>query len=190
MVFETNSLTALILCRVYGLPGTKGSSRAIIRGGKAVSVPGGSNAGKEKREAWENLVRWELRKVIGPREDPVFIDVPVVVEMDFFLPRPANDWAAKGGLKPKAQAWPWKTPDLDKITRATADALTGYAVNDDARIVEMRLSKRYARPGQEGAFIAVWRAIDEEGLHYSPIQMAAWTNERERRLQDLKREED
>jgi Holliday junction resolvase RusA-like endonuclease len=78
----------------------------------------------------------------------------IAVELIFRMARPAGHWGKKG-LRPKAPYWPATKPDADKLARATLDSLTGILFDDDSRIVELSVLKRYAAPGQEGASITV-----------------------------------
>jgi crossover junction endodeoxyribonuclease RusA len=63
----------------------------------------------------------------------------VRVTMAFYLPRPQS--------LPKRVSAHVKAPDLDKLTRAVFDALTGVAFHDDAQVVDLVATKRYACAG-------------------------------------------
>lgn len=142
----------MIVIDVLGTPAPKGSNRAMMRGGFAVMVAGSSNVGQQRMKQWERCVRDAARdaKVTTLRE------TPVAVAIVFRLPRPAGHHNPKtGALKPKAPARPSVKPDVDKLARATLDALTGIVFDDDSRIVELALHKTYAAPGDEGARIVV-----------------------------------
>lgn len=141
---------------VLGLPGVKGSARAILRGGRAISVPGSSDVTQQKAKAWERAVREEAAKAVGGVTAPPFVGVPVVLAVTFRLPRPAGHWG-KRGLKPSAPPYPisQRTGDCDKIVRLTADALSGIIFDDDSRVVRLMAEKTWAAPGREGAVIYV-----------------------------------
>lgn len=141
---------------VLGTPAPKGSSRAILIRGRAVNVPGGSNANRTKLKGWDASVRERALEVIGVRDSPVFVGRLLCVELQFRLQRPSGHWKTDGmRLKPSAPVAPGTKPDIDKLARATLDSLTGLAFDDDSRIVRLIASKVYAGPGQEGAYIAI-----------------------------------
>ncbi|MDP7337683.1 MAG: RusA family crossover junction endodeoxyribonuclease [Vicinamibacterales bacterium] len=66
----------------------------------------------------------------------VGFDQAVAVELRFALPRPKS--------LPKKVVEHLKKPDLDKLTRAVLDALTGVLFKDDSQVVEIVASKTYA----------------------------------------------
>ena len=142
---------------VLGTPAPKGSNRAMVRGGRAVFVPGGSKVNQAKLKSWDACVRADALEKLGPLlSGPVFVGVPLAVTIIFRLARPAGHWSKRHGLKPSAPQFPAVKPDIDKVTRATLDSLSGLVFDDDARIVELVVRKRYAEPGREGAAISVW----------------------------------
>jgi hypothetical protein len=49
-------------------------------------------------------------------------------------------------------------PDLDKLVRAVGDALTGILYRDDAQIVSLNASKRFAGLGGDGV-------LEQPGVH-------------------------
>lgn len=149
----------MIAFDVLGMPAPKGSNRAMLIGGKARFVPGGSKANQHRLKGWDACVRADALEALGPCLEPKFIGRPLRVELHFRMARPSGHWG-KRGLKPSAPIAPATKPDADKLARATLDSLTGLAFDDDSRIVELLVSKSYAAPGQEGARIVVqeWRA--------------------------------
>lgn len=152
---------------VRGIPAPKGSARAISRGGRAFLVPGSSDVGKRKMQAWSGAVyAAAFQAVQGGRG--MFRDAALTVAVVFRMPRPDGHWRkGKHGeaLKPSAPAFPSVKPDVDKLARTTLDALTGIVWDDDSRIVVLNVAKVYAAPGQEGASIAVrLRAIGDADI--------------------------
>ena len=151
----------MIRIDVLGTPAPKGSNRAMLIGGKARFVPGGSKVNADKLKSWDVAVREAARDVVGDREGPVFVGLPLSVVMVFRLRRPAGHFHKKTGLLlPRAPIAPISKPDSSKTLRATEDSLTGIVYDDDARIVETLVRKEYAkRAGLEGATILVdeWR---------------------------------
>lgn len=61
----------------------------------------------------------------------------VALTATFYMPPPQTMPKDRAGL-------PIVKPDLDKLTRAIADALTGTFYEDDAQIVDLVVHKRYA----------------------------------------------
>lgn len=151
----------VVVLEVLGTPAPKGSSRAIMRGGFAVNVPSGSNVNRDKLKSWDVNVREAAIAFLGrDRKQPLFVNVPLLVEIEFRLARPKGHWSPKGGLRTSAPAYPFVKPDGDKLQRATWDSLTGIVFDDDSRIVKWPTGKVYATPGLEGATITV-SALDE-----------------------------
>jgi len=149
---------------VAGRPAPKGSARAFVIPGqnRAVVAPSGSPQNKAALRSWDQAVRFAANEAVRGSTSPKFIDVPIRVAIDFRLARPAGHWG-KNGLKPSAPPYPSKKPDLDKLTRATADSLKGTLYDDDSRIVALVVTKIYASPGNEGATIRVEAAAGTPG---------------------------
>lgn len=138
---------------VVGTPAPKGSSRAIMRGGRPIVVQGSSNVTLKKQQTWASCVSaaaaFEMQ-----REQPI-AKAPLQVDVTFILVRPAAHYGRKG-LLPSAPAFPAVKPDIDKLARQTLDAMTGIVFDDDSRIVSLTAHKVYAAPGQApGARIIV-----------------------------------
>lgn len=132
---------------VSGIPAPKGSNRAILRGGRAVMVPGSSNTNRDKQRAF-------AQAIAAACEGCTPIDGPVWVELTFYMPRPAGHYGANG-LKPGAPEYPAVKPDGDKLARHVLDVLSGRAFVDDARVVELTVAKRYADSEGPGVDIKV-----------------------------------
>lgn len=144
----------MIVLEVLGTPAPKGSSRAFYKAGMKRAVIVKDNS--ERQRGWEASVRFEAQRAGAA---PHFVERPLAVTIEFRMARPAGHWAKRGGLKPSAAPAPATKPDVDKLARATLDALTGAIFDDDSRIVDLVVRKRYAKPGQEGARITIeeWR---------------------------------
>jgi Holliday junction resolvase RusA-like endonuclease len=129
---------------VHGIPKTKGSMRHIGGGRMQEQVVGS--------KAWRQHVATELRAAYP---HPAAYDGPVGVTMLFNFPRPV---AARTRPWPHTKA----TGDLDKLYRNIGDAMQDAGVvTEDSRIVEARVRKTYAGPGEAtGAIITVWRIED------------------------------
>lgn len=120
-------MATVIEFKVIGEPEPKGSARALMIKGRPTVVPDNSRSKKWEREV----------KVVASRVAPAEpFDCPVRLEVEFTMPRPQ---------KPMFEM-PATCPDVDKLVRSTADALTGILYVDDGRIVELIGSKRYGHP--------------------------------------------
>lgn len=129
---------------VPGKPEPKGSTRAFVRGGRAVTVADN----KTTQKAWASYVRDAVAQAWdelpgGPTAAAVYVRV------DFVLPRRAS--APKRSTPAHV-----RKPDGDKLTRCVWDALTHVVWVDDAQVVEWSGSKREAEIGETpGARIRV-----------------------------------
>jgi crossover junction endodeoxyribonuclease RusA len=128
---------------VFGTPAPKGSKTAFVRNGRAVVVDGASTSGRQKLSSWVAEVSREARN----ERPEVPLSGPLSAEITFYMPRPKSA---------KNKVYCDKRPDLDKLVRATYDALTGIIFDDDSQIVSERAVKVYASPSMPpGALIHV-----------------------------------
>jgi Holliday junction resolvase RusA-like endonuclease len=82
---------------------------------------------------WRELVAYSVAQSwrTGPLEGPIR------VRLSFVMPRPA--------ATPKRRTPPAiKRPDIDKLTRAVNDALSGICWRDDSQVVDQHATKRLA----------------------------------------------
>lgn len=129
---------------VVGKPEPQGSKRGFNRGGRVVLVESARNVG-----SWRQLVA-EVAQGYAPQRP---IDTAVRVDIHFRLPVPKS--APK-----RTRLFAVKKPDLDKLTRAVFDALTGVMYRDDSQIVHMSVTKQLAYDLPIGCSITV-RALDD-----------------------------
>ena len=136
---------------VYGKPQPKGSMRAFTPQGWNRPILTDSN---KSLWPWAHAVKLAAVEALERNPD-AWLDGPVHLRIQFFLPCP------KSAPKRKTPR-PTKRPDLDKLTRVIADALTGVLYHDDAQITRLEVTKGYAgreedpaRPGLERAEIMV-----------------------------------
>lgn len=149
----------MIVIDVLGTPAPKGSSRAMMRGGRPVFVPGSSSKNAAAFKRWEGCVRLAAIKQ-RHSASPAFVEMPIAVALRFHLARPTGHYGTgknSGVLKASAPSVPAVKPDIDKLARSTLDALTGVVFDDDSRIVELVVLKQFALPGEEGARIVIKR---------------------------------
>lgn len=144
-------MTALEIT-VYGTPAPQGSKRHVGNGRMVES----SKLVKPWREAVVHAAI-EARTAIG---HTTLLDA-VTVCATFFVKRPKSHFRTGANahlLRDGAPAYPTTKPDLDKIVRATLDALTtAEAYRDDAQVVRLNVTKAYADDRPVGADITVWR---------------------------------
>lgn len=137
--------------RVYGRPAPQGSKRVGAQGqmmeqspylvGWAGGWKGGKARGKRIHGAVErDLYQWYADQGVAPDDLP-WLTGPVGVDITFYLDPTNGD--------------PWEPPDVDKLARATFDALTAARLwEDDGRVIDARLRKRAAHT--TGALIRAW----------------------------------
>ena len=132
-----------------GTPRAQGSKRAFVVGGRARLVEMAKGI-----KPWREVIRLEAinamrRVMIHPFHGPVAVD------LEFVMPRP------KRPTKPDCDV----KPDLDKLTRAALDAMSGAVFHDDSAVVSIVARKRFARPsGIESPGVAVTVSTAQRGV--------------------------
>lgn len=97
---------------------------------------------------WTHDVYWTAIHAMGRK---AHVTGPVECVLDFIVPTPH---------KREGELWPTQkgTGDIDKLTRAILDGLTGTVWRDDAQVVRMLASKRYSNTSRHpGVAIAVYQ---------------------------------
>jgi crossover junction endodeoxyribonuclease RusA len=145
--------------RVVGLPRPKGSGRAVMRARKGQSAATARPvvvADAKGLGPWVRTVKRAATQNDAFR--PWFTKHAAVgVDLDFVLPPLTSQGK-------KHRRWPSVRPDVDKLTRAILDALTGVAYVDDGQVVATTQTKRYGddRPdGRVGVTVTVYRVADD-----------------------------
>jgi len=140
--------------RVHGTPAPQGSKRAFAHKntGRIVVV--------EQQHA--RVKSWR-QAVIGAAGGTGFGDGPIMLTVTFWLNRPKGHYGTgrnAGKLKASAPRFPASMPDLDKLLRATMDALTAAGCwTDDSQVICCSAAKYYAPAGQSsGADIHIGSA--------------------------------
>lgn len=150
---EPRSITLAVL----GTPAPKGSSRAMTnkRTGRAILVPSGNDANRDRMKAWDTAIR-EAACAVAPQDGALaFVGVPLVFAAAFRLTRPRGHYNASGAVRASAPRYPITKPDGDKLARQAADTLALVLFDDDSRIVVWNISKIYASAGDEGATLTI-----------------------------------
>ena len=120
---------------VPGIPVPQGS-KVIARGGGKTWL---RDVNTKALKAWRKAVATEADRGVE-------FDVPVEVELTFYLPKP---------MRPR-WVMPAVKPDIDKLTRAVLDGLAdGGLLANDSRVVSLHVSKFYDRAGTPGVSVNV-----------------------------------
>lgn len=103
-------------------------------------------------EASKKLKPWRRAIEIACQphaEENIYLG-PVLLEVDFFLPRPPS-------IKISKRVYPTVPPDLDKLVRAVGDGIgqSGFIWGDDSQVVEIIARKFYADDRPSGAIITI-----------------------------------
>lgn len=107
--------------------------------GKVVSMSDNRPALHAYREA----IGMAFKAAVGT-PFPTFPTGAVEIEFVFRLPRPKSHFNSKGVRKASTPSFVTVKPDVDKLIRATLDALTGIAFTDDAQVTIVRAAKLYS----------------------------------------------
>lgn len=137
--------------RVYGTPAPQGSKRAFVRGGRAMLVESSA-----KVAPWRADVKAAALEHMGERPP---IEGPVRLVITFLFDRPKSH-IGKRGVLPSAPRAHTVRPDLDKLSRATLDALTGIVYRDDSQVYSLHVGKTWCNVERDrpGAVIEVYAA--------------------------------
>ena len=117
-------------CTVLGRPAPQGSKRYVGKGRMVESSAG--------VEPWREAVAMQVAGVMRHERFEGFgVHVPVTVSILFHLRRPVS--------LPRKITRHVRKPDLDKLVRATLDAMvTARLIADDGQVWEIRARKVYA----------------------------------------------
>jgi len=143
---------------VYGVAQPKGSAKAFMPKGARFPVVTNDNT---QGRGWQQLVADGASRAIaecGWR----LLDDAVRLSVAFSLPRPKK--YQRRGVEPRHVT----KPDLDKLTRAVGDALTGVAWRDDSQVVELMTTKRYAAIDAPPS-VEVWVDAAATPVHSLPL---------------------
>jgi Holliday junction resolvase RusA-like endonuclease len=104
---------------------------------------------------------WRLREhasgqVLRPLEGALGLEIIVMLQP----PQMPKKWV---GIR-----LPTKRPDLDNYLKTVLDGLEGIVYKDDAQIVDIHVSKRYAWNSQPGWYIAVRQMDNSSSEDGSP----------------------
>lgn len=130
-----------ITLRVSGDPAPQGSKRVF--NGRVVEAAG------DKLKRWRKAIAAECQEARKANPD-VFFTGAVVVEVNFYLPRPAS-------VSIKKRPHPIVPPDLDKLARGLLDGIGQSEMiwGDDSQVVCLIARKYYADMTHPGAEITI-----------------------------------
>ena len=135
---------------VVGTPTPKGSFTRMPHGGM---VPAGTVDSRRRMDQWRMDVRNAAREAMG--DSPPMVG-PMRLFVEFALLPPKSMAKSQRGWK-----LPTTKPDVDKLLRMLADALTGIVYRDDSQVVMVALNKVYAWDEQPGAQVSAELINDE-----------------------------
>jgi crossover junction endodeoxyribonuclease RusA len=132
---------------VEGPAATKGSTRIAVIRARGRRSRLGVVADCRRLAPWSAAVAWTARAAgVVPVPKPGGVKILAA----FLFARPA-------GSRARAAVRPIHTvkPDVDTLTRALLDALTGIAYVDDAQVVAIETAKQYAEDGRARTVVQV-----------------------------------
>ena len=118
-------------------------SRAAPQGSKTYLGQGRMKESSKRVKPFRADVKAAAMDVPLPKDWPM--EAPMRVGMRFHFARPKTHFTSKGALTKSApnEATSHGLGDLDKLSRAVCDALTGAIYKDDRQITDLHASKCY-----------------------------------------------
>lgn len=157
----------MIRFTVYGKPAQVGSKRAFVVGEEKKQETSGAKWVKnpravltddnsERQQQWYQAV---AQKAAREMERIPLLTGPIRLTMRFYFRRPGTHYGSgkstKDVLKASAPKYHTQTPDHDKLTRNTQDALTAVVWHDDKQVCECDVARVWAEDGKEKAIIMI-----------------------------------
>lgn len=164
---------------VPGDPVPQGSTRAFARNGRAFTTDDPSG----RIERWRGDIRTAARETMA-REwggDLVPATGSVTADLMFRIRRPRSHFLPVNSRRPEpvlrstAPLFVLGSPDLDKLTRAVLDALTGVLYDDDSQVVSLGQTRKIWgwEAGVLVRFGLLWRPMTIGEV--SPEVLREWT---------------
>ena len=126
----------MISFTVFGHPEPQGSTKAFIPKGWSRAVITTDN---KKLKPWRQQLSQSATAALAENKGELLAKpAGVRLAVCFYLERPTSI--------PRKRALPSVKPDIDKLTRALMDALTGTIFEDDAQVTDLVVAKRYGIP--------------------------------------------
>lgn len=143
-----------IVFEIWGQPVPQPRPRVSTWGGRGRAYTPASHAIHPFREAIRlSAIKAAWRAGHSPTDQPVVLEVVAV------FARPPSHLAKDGSPRASAPAFPPRC-DWDNLGKGVSDAITksGAIWKDDDQVVDGRVRKRYARPGEAARTIVTVRA--------------------------------
>lgn len=126
----------MISFTVYGHPEPQGSTKAFIPKGWSRAVITSDN---KKLKPWRQQLSASAEAALSENGGELLAKpAGVRLAVCFYFEKPAS--------VPRSRVLPSVKPDIDKLTRALMDALTGTIFEDDAQVTDIVVAKRYGIP--------------------------------------------
>jgi len=128
----------------------------------------------QRGKDWRSAVAGAAYEAMEGREllsGPTFIELTIIRQRG-----PGHYGSGRNAHRvlPSAPSYPATAPDIDKLTRAVFDALTGTAWVDDGRCVSMTVEKVFAQENEpEGCEVRVWALPAQLGAAPAPADQLA-----------------
>lgn len=143
---------------IAGKPATKGSFRAVAKGVVVSDC--------KRTKPWQREISAAIRCVAS---EP--LTGAVKLELEFRFHRPKSHFVNGDGQRLKADVTHnhASKPDVDKLTRAAMDGLTGALYVDDSQVTVAHVAKVYlpTRDDDEGVLIR-WDVLDDAEAQPEP----------------------
>jgi len=135
---------------VAGVPVTQGSMKAHVVNGHAHVT----HVKSDRINAWRSSIVDAVHRQLG--EEIELMTGPIRLSAAFRLPRPK-------ATPKRRRTWPIgkRSGDSDKFLRCLGDALTGVLIEDDALIVDARVTKDFAGIGCQPGVVFTLEEIVE-----------------------------
>ena len=146
--------------RVRGKPATAGSKRAFHHKvtGKIIVIDMSKRA-----KPWRAAVKSAALLALDGAE--MSRGKPLRVEIEFVISRPKSHYRTgkySHIMRDKSPVWHLQPPDVDKMSRALMDAMTGVVYKDDCLVVQKLVTKLWTTHyNRMGAYVTV-APLDEE----------------------------
>lgn len=144
----------------------------VVRARGRIAGQGSKNKGRNGQvyeaskylKPWRDIVTSQTQIALL-RTDGFEADAEALqVEIVFAFERPAKHYRSSGELREDAPFYYPQTPDIDKCVRAVLDALTrAKAIVDDRRVVQLRITQRYAAAGEPESAVVIVTPLAVDG---------------------------
>lgn len=124
---------------VPGTPVPQGSKAAFVVKGRAVIA----DDNRAQLKPYRATVAAHAFAAMYDREQ---LAGPLLLALEFVMPRPKSHFRTgryAGQLREAAPRYVGTRPDIDKLARSIADALSGVVFRDDAQVASLQASKVY-----------------------------------------------